>query len=209
MTEGHQATSLAAEVTAGVETPLHYFLQKSSGDSEPGVVIREAALKGHLNLRGNPNNEEFAESVATVLGIPLPTEPGTSSRSDETAVYWLGPTEWLVIVDGGREALLETQLRQTLHGHFSIVDISGGQTLINLSGKGVYNLLAQSSSYDFHPAHFGPGRCVQTTFAKATALISKKPNGSFDLVIRRSFADYLASWLLDAGKEFGCRIERA
>jgi sarcosine oxidase subunit gamma len=27
-------------------------------------------------------------------------------------------------------------------------------------------------------------------------------------VIRRSFADYLAQWLLDAGAEFGVRIEQ-
>ncbi len=64
----------------------------------------------------------------------------------------------------------------------------------------------KSSVYDFHPDNFQPGKCVQTTFAKAGALVSKKSDGSFDLVIRRSFTDYIAEWLLDAGKEYGCSI---
>ena len=27
-------------------------------------------------------------------------------------------------------------------------------------------------------------------------------------IIRRSFSEYLAKWLLDAGREYGCRIEQ-
>lgn len=191
-----------------VESPLHYFLGKQSGHGSAGVVIREAALKGHLNLRGNPDDESFAAGVESVLGVKLPTQPGRYETSGETSIYWLGPSEWLVIVVGGSEGEVEARLRQTLQGHISIVDVSGGQTLLNVSGEGVDTVLKKTSVYDFHPSHFGVGRCVQTTFAKATALVSKKNDGSFDLVIRRSFADYLAAWLLDAGAEFGCRIER-
>ena len=118
----------------------------------------------------------------------------------------LSPDEWLLIVASGREAELERQLRQTLPGHISVVDISGGQTRLNLSGEGVATLLKKSSHYDFHSSNFGPGRCVQTTFAKATALVCRREDGSIDLVMRRSFADYLARWLLDAAAEFGSQI---
>ncbi len=203
------------EAAVKTETPLHYFLGssrcgdgKTSNSAEPGIVIREAALKGHLNLRGNPENGAFLEGVKAVLGVTPPTQPGTYETNGDTHIYWLGPNEWLAIVAGGTEAEVEADLRRRLQGHFSIVDVSGGQTLINLSGKGVATVLKKSSGYDFHPSHFGPGRCVQTTLAKATALVSKKADGSFDLVVRRSFADYLAAWLLDAGGEFGCRIEQ-
>jgi sarcosine oxidase subunit gamma len=37
--------------------------------------------------------------------------------------------------------------------------------------------------------------------------VSSNADGSFDLTIRRSFADYIAQWLLDAGKEHGCLIQ--
>lgn len=214
MSEVVELKPVATKAAVSVETPLHYFLGKSSQNpgeasrpDDAGVVIQEAALRGHLNLRGNPESELFRQGVESVLGVELPIEPGTFAISETVSVYWLGPTEWLVIVDGGTEADVESKLRQVLQGHFSIVDVSGGQTLINLRGEGVETVLKKSCVYDFHPRHFGPGRCVQTTFAKATALVSKKADGSFDLVIRRSFADYLAAWLLDAGQEFGCRID--
>ncbi len=192
-----------------VETPLHYFFGSASGKgASPGIVIREAAPKGHLILRGNPKDVSFLQVVKKVLGTGLPIVPCTWVEIPDTRTYWLGPTEWLVIVASGTEEELETKLRQTLSGHFAIVDVSGGQTLINMSGDAVDTVLKKSSTYDFQFEHFGSGRCVQTTFAKATALVCRSTDGSIDLVIRRSFADYVAKWLLDAGAEFGTCIER-
>lgn len=192
------------------ESVLHYALRDFADNSptDPGVVLREDGFKGHLHLRGDPDNEMFSKGVEEVLKARLPVEPGYWSSAAAASVYWLGPNEWLVIVPAGAEADVENRLRQTLHGHFSIVDVSGGQTLINLSGDHVEAVLKKSSVYDFHPSHFGQGRCVQTTFAKATALVSKKKDGSFDLVIRRSFADYLFRWIADAAAEYGFAVER-
>jgi heterotetrameric sarcosine oxidase gamma subunit len=84
--------------------------------------------------------------------------------------------------------------------------------LINLRGdqQALEVVLKKSSVYDFGAwpdANTNAGRCAQTTFAKATAVVANKADGSYDLIIRRSFADYIAQWLLDAGQEFGCRIE--
>ncbi len=210
MSEALPKETPAAGVAVNVETPLHYMRRENAGaqNANCGVLLREAALLGHLTLRGNPDNELFLKGVEEVLGVKLPTEPCSSEAAGQTCVYWLGPTEWLVIVEGGTEADVEARLRQTLHGHFAVVDVSGGQTLINLSGEGVEGVLKKSSGYDFHPGHFGPGRCVQTTFAKATALVSKKTDGSFDLVVRRSFADYLFSWIADAAAEYGFAVEQ-
>lgn len=208
VTQNSETTKLAQSSDVYTEAPLHYYLGRQSGSQEAGVVITEAPLKGHLNLRGDLQDPDFEKSVELVLGVPLPPRPCSYETNGEKSIYWLGPNEWLLIVDGGSEAAVESHLREVFKGHISIVNISGGQTLINLRGADVETVLKKSSGYDFHPSHFGPGRCVQTTFAKATALVSKKADGSFDLLIRRSFADYLATWLLDAGREFGCRIER-
>lgn len=196
------------ETAAALETPLHYFLGRTSGDSTVGgVVIREAPALGHLVLRGNPDDQEFARGVESVVGVGLPQETGAFERSGDVAIYCLGPNEWLVIVPGGTEGDTESRLRQVLSGHFSVVDVSSGQALVNLSGSFADRMLKKSCVYDFSPTNFKPGHCVQTTFAKATALVAKNSDGTFDLVFRRSFADYLAVWLLDAGAEYGCRID--
>ncbi len=209
MSEALREKSSESEMAVRRESPLHYVIQAQSSaeGADCGVLLKEFPLKGHLSLRGNPDNELFLRGTEEVLGLALPTKIGESAASGETQVYCLSPNEWLLVVVGGTEAELERCLRESLNGHFAVVDLSGGQTLMNLSGKDVLPLLQKSSGYDFHPSHFGAGRCVQTTFAKAGALVCKKDDGSFDLVIRRSFADYLFKWIADASAEYGFRAE--
>ncbi|MFT4825300.1 MAG: sarcosine oxidase subunit gamma [Halioglobus sp.] len=193
-----------------IESALHYFSGMRSGNQPPSIIIREARSLGHLVIRGDASNQNFLAGIEQVLGIKLPVKPRSSSISSSplgSSLYWLGPGEWLLLVDGETESQVEEKLRQVLTGHFSVTIVTGGQTLINISGPNVDSVLKKSSVYDFHPNSFKVNECVQTTFAKATALFCRRENGSFDVVIRRSFADYLARWLLDAGEEFGCSIE--
>lgn len=190
-----------------LESPLHYFAGKASGSAEQGLRVRERPHKGHLVLRGNADDRAFTEGVERLLSLALPTAPCTFVADAATAAYWLGPGEWLLLIeDHARTAALESGLRETVQAHFSAVDVSGGQTLINLSGPAVAEVMKKSCVYDFSAANFPAGRCVQTVFAKAGALVAKTADGSLDVIIRRSFADYLAEWLLDAGREYGCCI---
>ena len=190
-----------------LESPLHYFVGKASGPAEKGLRVSERPHKGHLVLRGNADDRAFTEGVERVLGLALPTAPCTFVADAAAAAYWLGPGEWLLLVaDHTQTAALESGLREAVRAHFSAVDVSGGQTLINLSGPAVAEVMKKSCVYDFSAANFPAGRCVQTVFAKAGALVAKTADGSLDVIIRRSFADYLAEWLLDAGREYGCCI---
>ena len=210
-------------VNISVDRPLQYFHSLSShqtdsqstdifnGDVDFGLVAKEAPLCTHLNVRGSAQDQSFVAGISQLLGVALPAEPGTYHCNQQQAIYWLGPDEWMLVSQTGAVEL-EAVLRKTLSGHISIVDVSGGQTLINLRGadSALRTLLKKSSVYDFDSwpqAKKEAGRCAQTTFAKATAVVSNKSDGSFDLIVRRSFADYIAHWLLDAGQEFGCRIE--
>ena len=210
MSEDMQNQPGEVDVTVRRESPLHYVTAgaASQNRADAGIVIRELAHMGHLNLRGNPDNEMFRRGVAEVLGVELPVEPGSCAGSGESRLYWLGPSEWLAIVAAGTEAVVEARLRQTLDGHFGVVDVSGGQTLVRLSGEAVGMVLKKSSVYDFHSSQFTRGRCVQTTFAKASALVSKTADDSFELVIRRSFSDYLFRWIIDAASEYGIEVQR-
>ena len=188
-----------------VELPLYYGYGVAGGAGEPALGMQEAPLRRHLIVRGDPGDPGFLEGVKSVAGVAPPTRPGRWAGGGGTAIYWLGPDEWLLITAASDDT--EARFREALGGHFSVVDVSGGQTLLKLRGEGLDVLLQKAGGYDFHPDHFGPGRCVSTVFAKATALVARCRDGSVDLVIRRSFADYLARWLLAAGAEFGCRLE--
>ncbi|MCE2423738.1 MAG: sarcosine oxidase subunit gamma [Pseudomonadales bacterium] len=167
----------------------------------PGVVMRESGARGWWNLRGDGDEPRFRDGVAAVVGVSPPIEPCTWHAAGDRRAYWLGPDEWLLTAEHGTE--FESPLRGALHGRCSIVDVSGAQILVNLSGAQAGEVLRKSSPYDFHPRRFPPGRCVQTNFAKATALVAANADASFDVVFRRSYADYLRGWIADAGREYG------
>lgn len=190
------------------ESPLyHADLEVLARQDQQGEVrLREKAFMGHLILRGNAGNELFAKTVEKVLGVALPTQASHSVENDKVLVQWLSPDEWLIITEGGQEGPLQQALREQLSGHYAITDVSGGQTVIELSGPKAEMVIRKSCPYDVHPSNFPTGKCVGTVFAKSTVLLRRTGAESFELVIRRSFSDYLWLWLQDASREYGLVI---
>ena len=162
------------------------------------IAIRVGEPRGFLNLRGDPANRLFLEGVAECFGVALPLTPGTSQRADERVAIWLGPDEWLLAMPDGEQTKMETGLRERLPGRCSLVDVSGGYVRFILAGRRARTVLQQASPHDFHPSVFAPGRCAQTVFAKATALVIATAEDSFELLVRTSYADYIRRWLATA-----------
>ena len=174
----------------------------------PGVEYREIPGRGCLNLRGDADDPTLRDATATTLSTELPTEPCSWQSSGDTRACWLGPDEWLLIVPDGEQSRVEQQLREAVSGPLSVVDVSGGFVHANLGGDNAAKVLQKSSPYDFHPRNFPPGRCVQTVFAQAGALVVAIEDGSFVLIFRRSYADYLVHWIADAAEEYGYPMHR-
>ena len=173
--------------------------------AQSSVQISERPFQGHVNLRGDAGDAVFLEAVTGALGCSLPLTPNTVSGDADLSVLWLGPDEWLIFTPPDGESAVVTSLEGALGDTLSsVTDVTGGQTVIRLSGANARNLLAKGCPLDLHPRVFGPGRCAQTLVAKAMVTIYHVDDApTFDLVIRRSFADYLRAWLQDAAQEFG------
>ncbi len=172
----------------------------------PGVVCRECPDRAFVNVRGDAGKARLRNAAEQVAGVALPREPGTWNHADRSRAYWLGPDEWLLVVTGNDGLEIEGPLRDALDGRFSVTDVTGAQVMVELSGPDVGKVLQKSSPYDFHPRVFPPGRCVQTVFAKATALVAAREDGAFDIAFRRSYADYLRRWIEDAATEYDYRV---
>ena len=172
------------------------------------VVIRERAFLGHLILRGGVSDPAFVAGVQEALGLPLPLKAGGLARDGkyEASIQWMSPDEWLIIVPGGREFEAEQRLRAALSGHFAVMNVSGGQTVLELAGPAVREVLMKCTPYDVDPRSFPVGKGVATVFAKSTAIIRRVAEERWELVVRRSFADYLYRWVLDASEEFGVHV---
>lgn len=195
--------------TPGLETPLHYLRGSHHGsvDEFAGLAIVEAAWCRHLSIRGHAESPVVAEAILSLTGLALPTQPLSCQSNASARIFWQGPSEWMLVVDDQGSESIESDLRQALAGeHAAVVDVSGGQTLLTLSGPALSQVLQKSSPYDFHPHNFPPGKCVQTTFGKAGALVAQLEENTVTLLVRRSFSDYIGKWLLDAAAEYGVRI---
>ncbi|WP_191601766.1 sarcosine oxidase subunit gamma [Marinomonas algicola] len=192
------------------QSPLYHADLASlakQGPKKGGVHLREHKLLCHLTLRCNANDEKQKAAVENVLGVALPLSPLTSVEKGAYSIRWLSPDEWLILIPGLEAFDIETKFRAEMPGHYSLVNSSGGSTVLELSGENVIDVLKKSVSVDLHSRVFPVGKVVSTTFAKSTAIIRRKGEHSFELIIRRSFADYIWLWLQDASREFGLVIE--
>jgi sarcosine oxidase subunit gamma len=96
---------------------------------------------------------------------------------------------------------MEAKLRDAFKGLYAAaVDIGSGYTVLEISGARTRDVLARGCPLDLHPRLFGMGQCAQSHYFKASVTIIPTGEDSFDLVIRRSFADYFVKIMLDAAE---------
>jgi sarcosine oxidase, subunit gamma len=128
----------------------------------------------------------------------LPTEPNTVAGDATRAALWLGPDEWLVVGPPGSEPELGGQFAAA---GATTVEVAANRTTLELRGLRARELLEFGCPIDLDPRVFGPGRCAQTLLARANVLIwfvTSEPEPVYRLLVRPSFAAYVAAWLADA-----------
>jgi sarcosine oxidase, subunit gamma len=194
------------------ESPLARFdlpARAAATRDDARVICAERPFLGHINLRGDANNAKFVTAVADIVGAALPIASNTVAHGDANVVYWLGPDEWLIVTPTESEAAIARELRAALAGLFAAVtEVGGGQTVVALRGLTARDVLAKGCPLDLHPRAFGVDRCAQSHLAKAPILIRQVDEvPSFEIIVRRSFADYLWIWLEDAASEYQLAIE--
>ncbi|CAN5362667.1 sarcosine oxidase subunit gamma [soil metagenome] len=145
-------------------------------------------------------------AAADVLGIgALPTVPSTLIGGPGVNAIWFGPQEWLITsTDQGGEDL-EARLRAAIVDHGgAAVDVSAQRTSLRLSGIHARDVLAKGCALDLHPMVFGSGAAAQTMLGQAgVVLIPLDDDGTdYRILVRSSFARYLAQWLVDAAEEY-------
>lgn len=163
----------------------------------PGFAVERPFLT-HLTLRLRGAHTE----VATALGVPLPETPCTFTSGNSLDVLWMGPDEYLIISDADHREL-EPLVRGTISGATGAVcDVSAQRTTVTLSGPVVRDVLAHGCSIDLHPSVSPPGTCVQTLLARTGIVLLVRENDEFTVLVRSSFAEYFAAWLVDASVEY-------
>jgi sarcosine oxidase subunit gamma len=166
--------------------------------STPSIRVAEVPFLTQLTVRVGPKSAAFDQAGA-VLGFGLPIEPNTVAGDRHGRALWLGPDEWLIVAADRSD--LEPALSAALN-FGAVVDVSAQRTTIELAGPAARELLAKGCSVDLHQRAFGVGQCAQTTFARAPVILLPRAADAYWVLVRASFAEYFAEFVLDAMTEY-------
>ena len=190
-------------VFSGATALPHKSASKSANPTGASVGLTFHVMEhlGKLNIRGN-NTLKAAVKAAT--GCHFPPLANHFETAGERHIVWLGPDEYLLLCESGKEKALYDTLTSTIKAnHFAITDVSDSLCALSLSGAAVRDVQAKGCSREFLPSKFGAGRCAQSLLAPAGITLMALPNDAFILICRTSFATYVHDWLVDAALEYG------
>ena len=189
------------------------------------IAVAEKPFQTMVTLRVRPGAPSAA--VARALGFVLPQAPSPHTASGDgngngngngngdgngdgdgsrDRALWLAPDEFLITSETRPSAtlvaLLQGALGSTEHG--AAVDVSAQYTTVTLRGTETRDLLAGGCSFDLSAEQAPTGTSVHTPLAQASVIIivTDAAAGSFELIVRSSFARYLAAWLISAAQEY-------
>ncbi|MFH8252552.1 sarcosine oxidase subunit gamma [Microbacterium sp. B2969] len=166
-------------------------------EASTDVRVTVQPLAQQLNLRVDASRVS-PSAVEAVLGVALPGALSAVTSPTGATVIWLGPDEWLV-VDPSRSTSLEGELRAAVGDGGAVVDQSGQRLSLLVEGD-ARGLLAKGVAFDLHPSGFPEGTALQGLLAQAVVIfVSRSADASrIELIVRTSFARYVADWVLDA-----------
>ncbi|MGU7779306.1 sarcosine oxidase subunit gamma [Burkholderia sp. PU8-34] len=201
--ETRNQTQVAGAGGARLESPFvgaADLLKTHQARPSKKFTLRERPFLDLVNVRGELSDPAFVAAFERVVGCRPPAAPNTVARSAEYDVLWLGPDEWFVRSNGPVQAgVLEAALAEAVQGSYAAaVDVGSGYTVVEISGERVRDVLARGCPLDLHPRMFKPGQCAQTHFFKASVTLVPTGDDTFEIVLRRSFADYFVRIMLDA-----------
>ena len=169
------------------------------------VAIRELPGLHTIDLRVAPGTSTQA-AVAEALGIDLPGKPGqirerSLSGEGEAYALCLAPDWWLIVGFQEAEPQLATLLLKSDY-HFSVVDVSGQRTTIELEGPKVREVLAHLWEQDLREKSLPVASVSQGLMAKAPVIVWHIASFRYRVMVRSSFALHLWKALVDAAEEW-------
>ena len=179
---------------------------RAQSAGENGVHLTVLPVPRIIELRG-AWSDAFASAVQQTLGVNIPaTSPGTA-KSDDLTALWMGPDRWWLVADGPVLPSVNELHQKLTAFNAAVVEVGDAFVTVKIAGPKSRDVLAKGCTIDLHPRAFKTGSVVQTNLAKAQIALYQLDETTYQIFARRSFAEYLWTWLEDAGIEYGVSIE--
>jgi sarcosine oxidase, subunit gamma len=178
---------------------------RSASASSVNVSVLPSAER--ISLRAP---EGTVAALSKALGVVLPQSPktaalskaggifGARSKAGTRAALWLGPDEWLIIDEAGRDPLADCQAVRALH---SAVGISHRNVGILVSGAAAAATINSGCPQDLSLAVFPVGACSRGVLGKAEIVLWRTGEDAFRVECWRSFSDYVFTFLSEAARD--------
>ena len=200
-----------ADLTLFRQSPLDHRALPTRAQANLGEArfgLNELRFRGVVNLRVRRDDPAARQAVESALGASLP-KVGKAWVVGDATLYGIGPDEWLAV--GGHGPATAQRLRDASAGQFvGVTDVTENYTTFVASGPAAREILAKGCPLDLHPKQFQPGDVAGSVIAKATVVLNlvseEAGDARFEVLVRRSFADYLFRWLEDAARDVGVAV---
>ena len=178
----------AAKVVAAVRSPI--FAGREYAAKAAKIAVLAPAHR--LALRAP---EKSLAALSRALGVKLPASPKSSVTKGDRRALWLGPDEWLVIDEGGKDPLEDCARVKVLH---SPVGVSHRNVGISVTGPRAAETINAGCPQDLSLAAFPVGACSRTILGKVEIVLLRDAEDAFRVECWRSFSDYVLAFLTDA-----------
>ncbi|WP_292327308.1 sarcosine oxidase subunit gamma, partial [Mesorhizobium sp.] len=142
--------------------------------------------------------EASLTALSKALGVSLPAKPKTSAAKAGRTALWLGPDEWLVIDEAGKDPLADCAKVTALH---SAVGISHRNVAFSVTGPAAAVTVNSGCPQDLSLDAFPVGAASRTILGKAEIVLLRTAADAFRVECWRSFSDYVFTLLSEAASD--------
>ncbi len=158
------------------------------------VIIDRLPIFALFDLKGR--REDLAKWAPSLPDFP--GKPNTMTRTEKTALFFIGPDRWLLRAEIELEDALVRALRPSeAPADISIVTVSDTMTFFRITGPDAGAVVSIGCPLDTHPDTFGPDAVTYSEFFGLRSLILRC-DGGFDCAVEQSFGDMVADHLTRA-----------
>ncbi|AZO51054.1 MAG: sarcosine oxidase subunit gamma family protein [Mesorhizobium sp.] len=177
----------------------------SPAERRPALAGRTIEAKG-VTLAVLPPAERISvrapeaslTALSKALGVSLPAKPKTSAAKAGRTALWLGPDEWLVIDEAGKDPLADCAKVTALH---SAVGISHRNVAFSVTGPAAAVTVNSGCPQDLSLDAFPVGAASRTILGKAEIVLLRTAADAFRVECWRSFSDYVFTLLSEAASD--------
>ncbi|ESZ41404.1 sarcosine oxidase subunit gamma [Mesorhizobium sp. L103C119B0] len=142
--------------------------------------------------------EASVAALSKALGLTLPKQPKTSAAKAGRTALWLGPDEWLVIDEAGKDPLADCAGVAALH---SAVGISHRNVAFAVTGPAAAAAINAGCPQDLSLEAFPVRAASRTILGKCEILLLRTAADTFRVECWRSFSDYVFTFLSEAASD--------